>query len=609
MALLNKNLNYQKGQMLVFALVVMTIIILMMSALFGYTSSHIVAHRGSVAKEQALNIAEGGAELAIWKLNNQSGYTGESNTAFGNGTFTVAVTTVSSTKKTITVTSYVPNSTQPIASKIIKLNASIGGTTISFRYGIQTGTGGFTMNGGSTLNGNIYSNGNINATSGVTITGSAVAANPPALNADQINDSPTPISSCTSSTCITFADANGTEDFSQSFTISAATPLNNIQFYIKKVGAPSDATVKIVTDNAGSPSTNVLMSGNLSASAITTNFGWVTVAMPPTPILDPSQTYWIVIDAASNASRYFIIGANANGYANGQGKIGRLGSTWSDTSPSGLDGYFKIYLGGGTSIIGDPNINYSTGVYVGTTGSDTAWAHTVRGATVSGALYCQVGSYNNKACDTSQSDPTPEPLPLSDENIQDWKDDALAGGTISGDYNVNWAGATLGPKKITGNLLVNGGGTLTVSGTLWIQGNITLTGGGKIQLASSYGTNSGAIVTDGYVILNGGSNFAGSGQTGSYPFLVTTSACPTAANCGGNNAISLSGGAGTVALIAQNGTVDINGGSSLKQVTAKQVTMTGGATLYYDSGLISENFSSGPGGSWEFTSGSYIITK
>ena len=252
--------------------------------------------------------------------------------------------------------------------------------------------------------------------------------------------------------------------------------------------------------------------------------------------------------------------------------------------------------------------NYPTGVYVGTTASDDAWAHTVTGATVTGTIYCQVGTYTNKTCNTSRADPTSQPMPLSDNNIQDWKDDAAAGGTIVGDYHVNYAGATLGPKKITGNLLVDGGGTLTVSGTLWITGTITITGGGKIKLASTYGTNSGAIVTDGYVNLTGGASFSGSGQPSSYPFLVTTSACPVAAGCNGNDAIYLSGGAGTVALIAQNGNAHISGGSSLKQVTAKQVIMDSGATLYYDSGLISENFSSGPGGSWQFVPGTYVIT-
>ncbi len=598
----------QKGVMVPLAIIIIAVILVMLISLMGSTASQIASHRQAVKEVQALHIAEAGVEAAIWKLNNQAGYTGESNTSYGNGTYTVSVTSIDSTNKAITVTSTIPNSN---AVKTIKFNASIGATTISFRYGLQVGTGGFVMSGGSTLNGNIYSNGNISATQGVHITGSAVAANPPALAADQVNDTPTPISSCTSSSCITFGNASATEDFAQSFKISQSVPLNNIQFYIKKVSTPGDATVKIIADNAGSPSavsTDVLMSGTLSASAVTTNFGWVTVTMPADPILDPSQTYWIVIDGSSNASRYYIIGANSAGYATGQAKIGRQSTgVWSNTTPSGLDGYFKIYLGGGNSMIGGNT--YTTGVYVGTTVSDDAWAHTVQGATVTGTIYCQTGSYTNKACNTTRSDPTSEAMPLSDANIQEWKDDAEVGGVITGDYSVGFAGATLGPKKITGNLVVNGGGTLTVSGTLWVQGDITLSGGGKIRLASSYGANSGAIVTDGQVSLTGGANFSGSGTSGSYPFLITTSACPAAAGCAGNDAIYLSGGAGTVALIAQNGNVTISGGSSLKQVTAKQVTMDGGATLYYDSGLISESFSSGPGGSWEFVEGSYVITQ
>ena len=597
----------QKGAVLLFTLVVFAVFLIIFSSIIAYVSQYARVENYAIASAESLHLAEGGVDYALYQLNQNSSYSGESNLALGDGIVTITVASIDSSKKSVTVTSYVPNSAHPTATRTVKVNATVGNSVISFRYGIQSGSGGFTMTGGSTLNGSIYSNGTISATTGVHITGSAVAANPPALYADQTNDQPSSISSCTSSTCITFADASATEDFSQSFKIGSAQSLNNLQFYIKKVSTPGNATVRIVTDNAGSPSTEVLLTGTLSASAVTTSFGWVTVTMPATPVLDPDQTYWMVLDAGSNASKYYIIGANSNGYANGTAKIGRYSASWSATSPAGLDGYFRIYLGGGTSLIGGDN--YVGGVYVGTTASDDTWAHTVMGDSATGTIYCQTGSSNNKACNTSRPDPTPQPMPLSDANIQEWKDDAEAGGITVGNVTVGSAGAILGPKKISGNLVVNGGGTLTVSGTLWVQGTITVNGGGKIKLASSYGTNSGAIVTDGYVSLTGGANFSGSGQSGSYPFLITTSACPAASGCNGNDAIYLSGGAGTVALIAQDGSARINGGSSLKEVTAKQITMDGGATLTYDSGLISESFSSGPGGSWEFAPGTYSISQ
>jgi hypothetical protein len=595
-------LKNERGQVIIVGLVFFAILLLFSGALTTYVSSYVKSGRTSVVKAQALGLAEAGIDKAAYELNQDSGYTGEDDTALGNGVFSVSVSSISGNAKRVVSTACVPNCANPRATRTVRATLTINNEVISFNYGVQAGNGGFVMNGGALIEGNVYSNGSIVATNGVHITGSATAANPPTVYADQANATPLPPPSP-----VTFANSTSTQDFAQSFQLSVGEPMNNIQFYIKKVGSPSNIAVKIVNDSAGSPGSTVFMSGTLSAALVTSSFGWVTATMPSTPVLDPGQTYWMVLDTSSNASKYYILGANNNGYANGVAKIGKYGTSWSDTSPAGLDGYFQMYLGGDASTLGGSD--YDTGVYVGTTGSDNAWAHNVKGATVSGNLYCQVGSHNNKACDTSRPDPTPQPMPLSDANIQDWKDEAEAGGTLPGDYHVGWAGATLGPNVIDGDLLIDGGGTLTVAGTLYIKGNITLTGGGIVRLAASYGSSNGVIVTDGYVILEGGSNFYGSGEDGSYPFLITTSACPVAPGCDGYNAISLSGGAGTVALIAQEGNVLLNGGSALKAVTGKQITMSGGAVLEYDSGLVNANFTSGPGGSWQFQPGSYVIEK
>jgi hypothetical protein len=328
--------------------------------------------------------------------------------------------------------------------------------------------------------------------------------------------------------------------------------------------------------------------------------------MPTTPLLDPGQTYWIVLDGSNNASNYYTIGANTS-YGSGVAKVGQYSSSWSNTSPSGLDGYFRIYLGGGFSYIGGDSGSW--GANIGSTGSDNVWAYRVQGVTISGNNYCQSGSGNNKACNTSQGIPPAIAMPISDGNILDWKSDAEAGGVTTGNVTVGWAGATMGPQKIVGNLTVNGGGTLTMTGALWVTGTLTVNGGGKIKLATSYGANQGALVTDGPVEISGGGTFEGSGTTGSYPFVVTTSSCPADPGCNGDYAIDQSGGAGTVALIAQDGTVRVSGGSNMKAVTARQIVMTGGAQLTYDSGLINANFYSGPGGSFTIAPGSYVITN
>ncbi|MBM3271932.1 hypothetical protein FJY94_01440 [Candidatus Kaiserbacteria bacterium] len=593
------------GYILLLALVFAGLMAAALSSAVDYATLGARSERISVASAQALALADAGIDKAIYELNQNSSFSGETYSSVPGGVFVTSITTSGSSKR-ITSTGYVPSQTNPTAVRTVMATADTGGTWAAFHYGVQVGNGGFIMNGGSVVNGSIYSNGDIAATNGVTITGSAIAANPIATTTDQSNDAPTPISSCTGSTCITFADAVGTQDVAQSFQISSAVGLNNIQFYIKKVGSPANATVRIVNDATGVPSTDTLMTGTLTASTVTTNFGWVTVTLPDTPVLDPGLAYWVVIDAASNASNYYIIGANSS-YGSGAAKIGRYSSSWSDTSPSGLDSYFKLAIGGGTSLIGGSS--YSTGVMIGTSGTDEAWAHTMKGVTVSGPLYCQASTYTNKSCNTSRADPTPEPMPFSDNNLQDLKDDAATGGTYSGNYTVGWAGATLGPKKIDGNLTVGGGGTLTLTGTLWVTGSVTVSGGGQVRLHSSYGTDDGAIISDGPIEISGGASFSGSGTAGSYPFLITTSACPAVPGCSGENAIELTGGAGAVALVAQDGTVELSGGSGLKAVTGKQITMTGGASLTYDSGLVNSNFYSGPGGSWEFVPGSYVIVQ
>lgn len=594
-----------RGNILLVALVFFGIISTLVVTLLAQSTTYVRSVRASFAEAQALALAEAGIDYAASELNQSSGYDGETDLILDPGMFSVTVTTIDSNTRRVTATGYVPNSTSPVATRTVSVEMSTDSNDAAFNFGVLAGAGGFTLSGGARVEGSVYSNSSIQATSGVVITGRATAANPPALSVDQANDQPSTIATCGSSTCITFGQNSSTADVAQSFTVSSAIRMNSMQFYLRKVGTPANITVRIVTDNNGSPSNTTLMSATLPASSVGTSFGWASVSMPATPVLDPSETYWVVLDASTHNSRYYQIGANSGGYANGVGKIGVQGGSWSATSPSGLDTYFRLYLGGGTSMIGGNS--YTTGVYLGTTADDEAWANTIMGATLSGTAYCQAISFSTKACNTTRADPPPALMPVLDATIANWKEEAAAGGTIVGDYTVGYEGGLLTARKIEGNLLVNGGGTLTLSGPVWVTGTITLTGGSSIQLASSYGLQNGVIVSDDIISISGGAN-SGSGQTGSFLFFVSTSPCPAGAGCNGNPAILLSGGSGAVGLVAQNGTVSVNGGTAVKTVAAKQVQMTGGATLTYDPELQDGAFSSSGGAAWAVVPGTYTIT-
>lgn len=526
--------------------------------------------------KKAYFLAESGSEDALYRIKNSRQIsTSETITIDGDST-TTTITTVGGNQKQIDSLGDADNNQRKVS---LSLTTSAG---VSFNYGVLVGQGGIDLNGSGTVNGNVYANGPITGDSSAVITGTAISANSPAITTDQTNGTGTPTND------VTFGNANSTQDIAQSFQVATESPLNKVQFYIKKVSTPSNATVRIVNNSSGNPGTTVLATGTLNASTVTTSYGWVDVSFTTNPLLDVGTTYWITIDGGTNATRYYILGANNSGYANGLGKIGQYSGTWNNTTPSGLDYYFGLYLGGVNGRIAGSSGSQWNQLHIGTV-SGSAQANTVNYTNATGTIYCQSGTGNNKAC-TAQADPVYQAFPVSDANITQWQADALAGGTYTGNYAVGWAGATLGPKKIVGNLTVGGGGVLTVTGTLWVTGNITLNGGGRIQLASSYGTNDGVIVTDGTVAISGGGNATGSGTAGSYLMILSTSTS--------TSAISISGGAGAVIAYAQNGTIAISGGASLKEATGYRITIDGGSSITYESGLSNNNFSSGPSGTW-----------
>ncbi len=236
-----------------------------------------------------------------------------------------------------------------------------------------------------------------------------------------------------------------------------------------------------------------------------------------------------------------------------------------------------------------------------------SWAPIVRQVDTGGTVYCQESINNSPppkgvSCDTSRGNPTPAEFPISDELVDHLKEIADLGQLIEGNYSVGWAGDTLGPVKITGDLSIGGGGTLTLTGTVWVEGSFTVSGGGKVYLDESYENESGVLVVDGRVNISGNGQFQGSGQPGSYPVIVTTSTCPIGPDCGNNSALYITGGSGAVILIAQNGELHLQGGSAARSIIGETIRVSGGGTINYDSGLADLLFSSGPGGGYKFFS-------
>jgi hypothetical protein len=183
-------------------------------------------------------------------------------------------------------------------------------------------------------------------------------------------------------------------------------------------------------------------------------------------------------------------------------------------------------------------------------------------------------------------------MPLTDQNIQDWKDEAIAGGTISGDYTVGYAGATIGPKEITGNLTVGNNTTLTLDGTLYVHGNLNFNNGCTIALGSGYSSNeSGSIVVDGKVNLNNNCTFTSSG-TG-YPVIISTDTSQSSSN----PSITIANSAEGAVFYAPYGTVVLEN-ASITTLAAYKIVLQNNATVKYGNNLSNLLISSGGGSTW-----------
>jgi hypothetical protein len=170
--------NSESGQIIIFGLVFSMVILMIIGALIEFAAIQARSHKSAVAREKAINIAEAGIERAIWRMNNQFGYSGESNTSYGGGAYNITIQNVSGNVRLIRAEAFVPNQFSPIARRTVQVTAMVGTTNLGFMYGIQVGQGGLEMYNSSSVVGNVYSNSNITGANSARINGTAIAAGP-----------------------------------------------------------------------------------------------------------------------------------------------------------------------------------------------------------------------------------------------------------------------------------------------------------------------------------------------------------------------------------------------------------------------------------------------
>ncbi len=412
-------------------------------------------------------------------------------------------------------------------------------------------------------------------------------------------------------------------DLAQSFVPAATQRVVKADIYLKKVGSPANATVRIVTNNSGVPSTTSIAGGTLNASQVTGSYGWLTVSFSTTPSLTAGTPYWLLIDAVSDASNYLVWGGDSpGGYASG---AGQKSADWSQGNWSAVGGDldFKVYMGGtdhqlySVDVDGNASAHTIDSADIGGNANaftlvDTNVGGNVVADSISGCAIGGNASYNTKTDCTvggTQTTPTTPPddpphvaLPISAATLTQWKTEAANGGTCiqpqcdaQGNLNVSDT-LSLGPKKITGNVTFSTNATLNITGNIWVAGSVTFANGCIVQLDSGYGANSGVLLSDGMINVANTCTFQGSGQPGSFVMLLTDKVDPN------NTVLSVGNTSTGVIYYATDGRIDFSNNASAQEATGYGMTLAQGVTINYTAGLANSQFSSGPSGGWSIIS-------
>jgi len=235
------------------------------------------------------------------------------------------------------------------------------------------------------------------------------------------------------------------------------------------------------------------------------------------------------------------------------------------------------------------NIGEDAYVYSCTDSNITGTLYYVSGGAITNCTY-------GALVDIGPNEIEEEDLPIPLETINEWKNEAIAEGTIVGDYTLDGSETdSLGPIEITGNMLIDNMAILTVTGIIYVQGDITIQNNGEIQLDSEFGSLSGIIVSDGKISVLNNALLKGSGTAGSFLMLLSTnnSVDPT------SPAIDVGNNAEAAIFYASNGATVLHNNVEVKEVTSYKLILDNNAVISYETGLENINFTSGPGGSWQ----------
>ena len=611
----------QRGQVLIYSILLLVVLASFVAVLVGTLIPTSKFTRRSTDAAFGLQLAESGIDKAIWCLNHQSecppGYTGETQT-LGSGSYTVTVTPSGNTK--ILTSTGTVNGQQRTVEVSISNESS---TNASFYYGVQAGVGGIDLANNARILGNVYTNGSVIGTNGSEITGDAILALGAAVQ-DAVSDPPVdPLSTAT------IGNTNGTQYLAQSFISSVNDKVYSVDLKIAKVNTPlSTVTLFLYSDNANSPGTNLSGSGQQLVASIPSDSapgwenGWVSQIFAPATQLVPGAKYWLVarVSSASATRHWRVVTSEAGNdavYPDGTARIDGDLVGMPAACVGGCDTAFRINVGGVAPTLKVPVIGanaYARKIEDTTIGAKAYYQELIGTVQAAGGSDTCTEGENGPNCFDNQPDQPPQNFPITESQITQMEAVAAAGGTINCSPTcIIPTGTSIGPKKYVGDVVIDLGAIVTLSGSVWVVGDLTIRNNSVLKLDDGYGTASGVIIADdpanrttkGRIELSNNGDLQGNNQPDTYIMALSMSGDPTFTN----DAVDITNNLTAGIVYAANGSVDISNNASLKEVTGQKIKLQNNAVITYESGLADVIFSGGPGGAWAMQRGTWHEIK
>jgi len=247
-----------------------------------------------------------------------------------------------------------------------------------------------------------------------------------------------------------------------------------------------------------------------------------------------------------------------------------------------------------------------TGLVSGIYATSSVYAHTITNITTDGDAYYEniSGSTVHGSLFPGSPDQQPSEMPISDEQIEEWKNAALLGGVINSPCPYKISGeTTIGPVKINCDLEISGNNyNLFIGGHIWVDGDIIIKNSPTLKVAPLISGQSTALIADndsqrstgGTIELENKAFFEG---TGDNSYILFVSKNNSASTGGSNTAIEVQNTVdGDLLVYAPDGEILLQNSINLKEVTAYKIRIKNTAEVVYETGLINLLFDSGPGG-------------